>query len=226
MNDLRRHMMMQQGERIPGYRRVAWIQGLGGQFIELDWYLSKYGYTFGNGEYGIHIIVEQTAETRSTEAINGCFTGAPHYNRYDCPFAIASSNGIGLWCGSNVANKRWMPMGNKVIDLDFHAINAEFSYTQKTDTNVYTFNHLPMITTPINGLNHTFFCSNTIIRGYVNFSKIFRLYYARIFEQNFVMEIFPAVRTYDNKPGMYDIINDFFYTNKGTGEFIVGPNVN
>lgn len=36
----------------------------------------------------------------------------------------------------------------------------------------------------------------------------------------------PCYRKSDNKPGMYDIENNVFYTNDGTGEFIVGPDVN
>lgn len=30
----------------------------------------------------------------------------------------------------------------------------------------------------------------------------------------------------DNEPGMYDLINNTFYTNTGTGTFIVGNDVN
>jgi hypothetical protein len=36
-------------------------------------------------------------------------------------------------------------------------------------------------------------------------------------------ELYSVYRKADNKPGMYDIVNGGFYTNKGTGEFIVGP---
>lgn len=41
-----------------------------------------------------------------------------------------------------------------------------------------------------------------------------------------VLHLVPCYRKSDNKPGMYDLINDVFYTNAGTGEFIVGPDVN
>lgn len=36
----------------------------------------------------------------------------------------------------------------------------------------------------------------------------------------------PCYRLSDNEPGMYDVINDVFYTNVGTGSFGVGPDVN
>jgi len=47
-----------------------------------------------------------------------------------------------------------------------------------------------------------------------------RLYYLIIKESQVTLHYFiPVIRTSDNKPGMYDIVNDVFYTNQGTGEF-------
>lgn len=40
-----------------------------------------------------------------------------------------------------------------------------------------------------------------------------------------VLHIIPCYRKSDNKPGMYDIVNNIFYTNQGTGEFLVGPDL-
>ena len=39
------------------------------------------------------------------------------------------------------------------------------------------------------------------------------------------VEMYPCYRKSDIKPGFYDVANDSFYTNAGTGEFIVGNNV-
>lgn len=59
-----------------------------------------------------------------------------------------------------------------------------------------------------------------------------RLYSFKIFEGGLngnggalLMDFIPCYRTFDNKPGLYDAVNDVFYTNQGTGEFILGPNV-
>lgn len=38
-----------------------------------------------------------------------------------------------------------------------------------------------------------------------------------------IRNMYPVYRKADSKPGLYDIINDVFYTNQGGGEFIVGP---
>lgn len=40
-----------------------------------------------------------------------------------------------------------------------------------------------------------------------------------------VRHIIPCYRKADNVAGMYDIVNNVFHTNAGTGEFIVGPDV-
>lgn len=37
-----------------------------------------------------------------------------------------------------------------------------------------------------------------------------------------VRHLIPVVRNSDDKPGMYDLVNDVFYTNQGTGEFTWG----
>ena len=42
----------------------------------------------------------------------------------------------------------------------------------------------------------------------------------------YLYDIIPCYRKADNKPGLFDLINNTFYTNNQTGEFIVGPNVN
>lgn len=37
-----------------------------------------------------------------------------------------------------------------------------------------------------------------------------------------ICDMYPCIRKSDNKPGMYDLITEQFYTNSGTGEFITG----
>lgn len=49
--------------------------------------------------------------------------------------------------------------------------------------------------------------------------KISNVWYKH--EGVYTMQLIPCIRKYDNKPGMYDIVSKTFYTNAGTGEFIV-----
>ena len=52
--------------------------------------------------------------------------------------------------------------------------------------------------------------------------KIFHCFYSCDEVESY--KLYPVYRKSDNKPGMYDIVNNAFYINQGTGEFIVGPN--
>lgn len=57
-------------------------------------------------------------------------------------------------------------------------------------------------------------------------ASYFRIYECKIWENNVLIRDFvPCYRKSDNKPGMYDVVNDVFYINQGTGEFILGPEV-
>ena len=40
-----------------------------------------------------------------------------------------------------------------------------------------------------------------------------------------IYDFIPCYRKSDNVAGMYDLVSEQFFTNVGTGEFIVGPNV-
>lgn len=53
-----------------------------------------------------------------------------------------------------------------------------------------------------------------------------RLYWAKMEENNTLVRNFiPCYRKADNVAGMYDLVNGQFYTNQGTGSFIVGNDV-
>jgi hypothetical protein len=50
-----------------------------------------------------------------------------------------------------------------------------------------------------------------------------RIKYFRIKQENTLVRNFvPVKRNSDNKPGMYDLVNNVFYVNQGTGEFVMG----
>lgn len=73
-----------------------------------------------------------------------------------------------------------------------------------------------------------------------NQMPIFAAYYRKAYVEHIWMRLFsfkvyreghlhidlvPCYRTSDRVAGMYDIVNDVFYTNAGTGEFLVGADV-
>ena len=55
-----------------------------------------------------------------------------------------------------------------------------------------------------------------------------RIYYCKIYNGSEVLQrdFIPCYRKADNKPGLYDTVNNVFYTNQGSGDdFTIGPNV-
>lgn len=53
-----------------------------------------------------------------------------------------------------------------------------------------------------------------------------RIYgYSVQYEDELLQSFVPCYRKIDNVAGMYDVVNDVFYTNDGNGSFTVGPNV-
>lgn len=53
-----------------------------------------------------------------------------------------------------------------------------------------------------------------------------RLYHLRFYNNSEVVEEFiPCYRKSDSVPGLYDIVNQIFYTNSGTGSFTVGQDI-
>lgn len=53
-----------------------------------------------------------------------------------------------------------------------------------------------------------------------------RIYgYSVQYGDELLQDFIPCYRKIDNVPGMYDIVNNVFYTNAGTGLFTTGPNV-
>lgn len=54
-----------------------------------------------------------------------------------------------------------------------------------------------------------------------------RIYYLQIINNgSLVRNFIPCYRKSDSVAGMYDLVNNVFYTNAGTGSFIVGADVN
>lgn len=62
-----------------------------------------------------------------------------------------------------------------------------------------------------------------LFAAYNGYGALMRLYGVRLTMPNGSYNFIPCVRKSDSKPGMYDTLTKTFYTNTGTGEFIV-PN--
>ena len=64
-------------------------------------------------------------------------------------------------------------------------------------------------------------------KPYIDLASM-RLYNAKYYNDNDILirNFIPCYRKSDNKVGLYDLVNNVFYTNAGTGVFLMGTEVN
>ena len=58
------------------------------------------------------------------------------------------------------------------------------------------------------------------------YGNVYYVKLASIATENAIKEFVPCYRKVDNVPGFYERVNNVFYTNAGTGTFVVGPDIN
>lgn len=206
MSELRRRMMM----FLTGYQQVEWLQSDGNAYIETNW----------------RPTVENTRIV--SIAIPTLFGSYRHSYRLAGSHESGNS-GPGVWCNYPNASGT---CGS--ADLSFGVtlnVNELVTYDLVMANNrvVGTINE-QQVNTPYYGSQLTcprtmwiFRCNEltgTAQNPYV-LLKYFAIYNNDILEREF----YPCYRRSDNKPGLYDVVNDVFYTNAGTGTFIVGPDI-
>ena len=115
--------------------------------------------------------------------------------------------------------------------------NQMITYTQTgpLDRNVYEYNisnnDIKFNGTSIGTVGNIGTSSNTIYLFGRNYQaspllSSAKLYSCKIYDNNTLARDFvPCYRKADNVAGLYDLVNGVFYTNAGTGTFIVGCNV-
>ena len=68
-------------------------------------------------------------------------------------------------------------------------------------------------------------CISSLNRTYI-LKGTNQFYYFRLYKNGEIaFDGVPCYRKIDNVAGMYDVANDVFYTNSGSGSFTVGPNI-
>lgn len=188
------------GSLPPEYQQVEYLQSTGTQYIDT--------------------LVKSTTtlELDITLAVNSLTGDQKFFGAY-----ISGNNGICL----GLLNSKWRIgggfWGGNDVSASLDITNIKASGTTWTINGVTTTS-----TTSIGINNNTILCfatrysSSTIYSG----SSI-KVYNLKLFnDSSLVRNFIPCYRKSDNEPGMYDIINNVFYTNAGTGTFIVGNDIN
>ncbi len=207
---VRRRMLMEQKKRLPSaYQEVEWVRSTGTQFIDLP-------YAFDNTD---EITITGAIETYGTDK----FMLAPirwndNRNRFAMVGQIVMVNSnyltVGYGATATGGTRLQPPVVNDFAMHTWTYKNELFSIPElgvTTDCTGIAFN------APTKQLR-LFYGYNTTSTGKLSYYKHVKL-------NGEVYELIPCYRKSDGEIGMYDIANNVFYTNDGTGVFTKGADV-
>ena len=203
-----------QGKLPSEYQQVEYIESTGTQYIDTG--------KFAPLNTDIYVRFQINDTTQSSSNNGAIFGGRSAQTSNTCTlFYLASTNP--QYFRFDRANQTTIGKANQ-ISINNQSI-YEFSYINNiatlknlTENQEISSNIATPSTFTTNSLNLFAVGGGTIFKG-----KIFEWKYWEKGEllQNFI----PCYRKNDNVVGMYDTINNVFYENAGTGEFLKGKNV-
>lgn len=200
------------GGRLPSaYREVEYIQSSGSQFINISDEYHQYEYSA--------VVAFMTTRTQYA-ALCGWFDD--YYIGTDIGYSASmSSHRIN---GRNTSKSVFVTSANHLGQkLQFDCFKAYAKITDPVTGTVLAENnnYFELVDSPL----WVFHCDSD--KSYMITRRVSaRLYSFKAFlSGSLAVDLVPCYRKSDNTPGLYDLVSDTFFTNQGTGNFIVGPNV-
>lgn len=198
-----------------GYRRVEYLRSSGTQYIDTGYYPKT----------NTTLDITYRYEGTSTEDRNPFGTrknASTQLEDFSVWINTDSAKGSAIHYptkpGGYGTDTGWIYHANPKTNIIHFVASPQNVYVN--DTLCYTFN----VTRTQFTLSYTawMFCARVGSNSTIRPKDAFSIYGLSLSEGTTMYRNFiPCVRLSDNKPGMYDTINDVFYTNKGTGEFII-----
>ena len=211
MEARRRLLMMQKSGLLPaGYTQIEYLESTGTQYINVSEELLAYEF---------EITLMETAK-RSGGAM---FTGSSLWSDSDGTAAFLTGSWLTVRrrrSGSASTNEAAITADdalNKKLTMKCYKTLAEISESDTGTVLAVNNNEVSSLyVMPIylfhgnsNGQYRTRYITG-------------RIYHAKyLYNGNVAYEFIPCIRDSDGEPGMYDIINGNFYSNNGTGTFII-----
>lgn len=209
--------LLWQRSRLPfEYKEVKYIESTGTQYINTG---------FKPTIYTSIETVFSTKQSPNDTNLFGSRTRKNLTNSNDYTVWINTSSGKGIACHFPISanaskDTAWVYKGN-IIDTPTKLLIAPENI-KVNDVLVYTFSGTRTEYEP--ALNAYIFAKNQ--GGQINLPGKFRVYYFQIYDgDEMVRDFIPCYHESDGEIGMYDIVNDVFYANAGTGTFEKGPDV-
>ena len=206
-----------------GYTQVDYIESSGTQYIDTGLKSTpntKFDFEFAStksvGSEYEQVLGSQVAATRNRIYIliggsNNIQLQFPHdgnthlYMNNNGTFTTSSSSENLLYIEQNKKNKIIFDIPNRSLTInDYTSISTGTYDLTSSEYNILLFNR-----------NDTTVPTTRLASG--------KLYNFKWYENNILIRNFiPCYRNSDNKVGLYDLINNVFYTNQGTGSFVYG----
>lgn len=185
-----------------GYQEVDYIESSGTQYIDTGMKL--------NQDSGVELKVSNI--TYGSTRLFGSRSSATS-NNYSI---LTTASGMVLDF-QNYNNNRLS--ASDLSDPIYLSMNNQKLEANSSSKNIGTYTNF---TTPGNA--YIFNGAGSFPAGYTN-AKM-RLYYCRLYDNGTLVRNFiPCYRKSDNVVGLYDIVNNQFYTNAGTGTFTYGNEI-
>ena len=196
--EARRRLLMIGGE-LPGiYRRVEYLEANGTQMMQ----------TGITGLCEFDVVAQGVAPIGSTQILLGRGANGGQYFGL-----VGSTGGSALWTlggGENFSG---------VSAFDWTNIHASFELINELSSATITIGNASINR---KSAYTEIWREYTLFSGSQSYRANARIKSCICYKDgNKVLNFIPCVRKSDNKPGMYDTVTKTFYTNSGTGEFIV-----
>lgn len=200
----------------PEYQQVEYLQSSGAQYIDIG------VNTTNNIVFDVRFSNSNRVNSGSR---NACVLGALNYANSNRYYVIMMTDAGDFICGYKGStyntNKHWTK--DSVYDFTISIGTSLYSITLKGsdgwtwDTLISSFGSSYPILLYAYRNNAT--SVNSLLNGKVYYLKV-------TIGGTTEKEMWPCYRKSDNKPGMYDLVTDTFFTNAGSGaDFTVGNNV-
>ena len=184
-----------------GYTKVDYIESSGTQYID----------TGVNADSNLRVVLDMAyLYAEDTNLTNvGVINSGDGYKRYH----MLQQGGY-FRCYANTSSVNIAEADTNRHIFDFDVPNRKFII----DNIENTFSAGDFDT----GLNYWLFGRNANVSNLIfyNYTMVYgtKMYYNNVLVRDFI----PCYRNSDNEVGLYDLVNDVFYTNQGTGVFTYG----
>lgn len=208
---MKREHTKQSGILPSGYTQLQYIESTGTQWIDT-------GYKPNNRTY--YLLDFQSTKTDIGGNQFGAvrWSGANTYDTFGLSDAASANYNIFAYYGRFSYNQYGTIGPNSSVFLGqrhtgiIDGINKKCSLDNTYTRTIGNYTYQSSYSLVLFGFNNI---GNVVGDGYV------RIFACVIDEDNIPQRNFiPALRINDSKPGLYDTINNAFYTNQGSGEFL------